>query len=96
MNFVAVGDFTHLVITIGVFALMCAITYLFLISGEKLVSYIGENAVSVVTRMMGLILAVIGIQMLIEGIYGAVRAFSAPSVCRFSGADLQHPEMRIR
>ena len=76
MNFVAVGDFTHLAITIGVFALMCAITYLFFISGEKLVSYIGENGVSVVTRMMGLILAVIGIQMLIEGIYGAVRAYS--------------------
>lgn len=76
MNFVAVRDFTHLAITIGVFALMCAITYLFFISGEKLVSYIGENAVSVVTRLMGLILAVIGVQMLIEGIYGAVRAYS--------------------
>jgi len=76
MNFVAVGDFTHLAITIGVFAPMCSITYLFFISGEKLVSYIGENAVSVVTRLMGSILAVIGVQMLIEGIYGAVRAYS--------------------
>ncbi|MGB5878646.1 MAG: MarC family protein, partial [Thermoanaerobaculia bacterium] len=59
-----------------VFALMCAISYLFFVSGEKLVTYIGENAVSVVTRLMGLILAVIGVQMFIDGVYGAVRAYS--------------------
>ena len=77
MNFVAVRDFLHLAITVGVFALMCAITYLFFVSGEKLVTYIGENAVSVVTRLMGLILAVIGVQMFIDGVYGAVRAYSS-------------------
>jgi len=76
MNFVAVRDFSHLAITIGVFALMCAITYLFFVTGEKLVKYIGQNAVDVVTRMMGLILAVIGVQMFIDGIYGAVRGFA--------------------
>ena len=76
MNFVAVRDFSHLAITIGVFALMCAITYLFFVSGEKLVTYIGQNAVDVVTRLMGLILAVIGVQMFVEGIYGAVRDFA--------------------
>jgi multiple antibiotic resistance protein len=54
---------------------MCAISYVFFVSGEKLVKYLGENAVSVVTRMMGLILAVIGVQMLIEGVHGASRAF---------------------
>ena len=75
MNFVAVRSLTHLAITIGVFALMCAISYVFFVAGERLVQYIGENAVGVVTRMMGLILAVIGVQMLIQGIYGAVRAY---------------------
>jgi multiple antibiotic resistance protein len=75
MNFVAVRDGGHLAITIGAFGLMCVISYAFFVSGEKLVKYIGENAVGVVTRMMGLILAVIGVQMLIEGIHGAVEAF---------------------
>lgn len=75
MNFVALRSVTHLAITIGVFALTCAISYVFFVSGEKLVQYIGENAVGVVTRMMGLILAVIGVQMVIEGIHGAVQSY---------------------
>jgi multiple antibiotic resistance protein len=75
MNFVAVRDNGHLAITIGIFALMCAISYVFFVSGEKLVKYIGQNAVGVVTRMMGLILAVIGVQMFIDGAHGAVQAF---------------------
>jgi len=74
MNFVAVRSVTNLVITIAVFAVMCAISYAFFIGGEKLVGYIGENAVGVVTRMMGLILSVIGVQMFIEGVRGAVQA----------------------
>ena len=76
MNFVAVRSVTHLAITIGAFAAMCAISYVFFVSGEKLVTFIGENALGVVTRMMGLILAVIGVQMFIEGVYGAVQAYS--------------------
>ena len=39
--------------------------------GEKLVGYIGASALGVITRMMGLILAVIGTQMVIEGLHGA-------------------------
>jgi multiple antibiotic resistance protein len=74
MNFVAVRSVSHLTITIGAFALMCVISYVFFVGGEKLVAYIGENAVGVVTRMMGLILAVIGVQMFIEGVRGAVQA----------------------
>lgn len=53
MNFVAVRSFTHLAITIGAFGVMCVISYAFFVSGEKLIKYIGENAVNVVTKMMG-------------------------------------------
>jgi multiple antibiotic resistance protein len=45
------------------------------VSGEKLIRYLGANAVSAVTRMMGLILAVIGVQMFIDGVHGAVASF---------------------
>ena len=70
MNFSADENVQSLVATIGVFALLCFITYLFFISGEKFIQYIGKNALGVITRMMGLILAVIGINMLIAGLQG--------------------------
>jgi multiple antibiotic resistance protein len=36
------------------------------------VAVLGQNAIKVVSRLMGLILAVIGVQMLIVGIRGAI------------------------
>lgn len=49
---------------------------LFLVSGERLVKYIGHEGINVVTRLMGLILSVIGMQMLIQGIGGALSEFN--------------------
>jgi multiple antibiotic resistance protein len=51
------------------------ITFFFFVSGERFVKYIGDNGIKVITRLMGLILAVIGVQMLIHGIGGAVMDF---------------------
>lgn len=75
MNYSAYGGMTYVAITVAAFALLCFITFLFFISGEKLVKYIGESAIKVVGRVMGLILAIIGTQMFIDGIYGAIHAF---------------------
>ena len=68
MNFSAGGGMTAMVVTISVFALLCLVTYAFFIFGGKLVGYLGASALGVVTRMMGLILAAIGTQMVIEGL----------------------------
>jgi small neutral amino acid transporter SnatA (MarC family) len=54
---------------------LCGITYLFFIFGQRLVKFIGVNGINVVTRLMGLILAVIGTQMLIQGIHEAKMLF---------------------
>ena len=54
---------------------VCVISYVFFISGERLVKYIGDNGIKVVTRLMGLILAVIGVQMFIHGVGGAIIEF---------------------
>ena len=62
-------------ITIATFGALCLVTYAFFISGQKLVRLIGASGIAIVTRLMGLILAVIGCQMLIQGIYGAVAAY---------------------
>jgi len=71
MNFSAGGGFMEMIVTIAMFAVLCAVTYILFVFGEKLVTYIGTSALGVVTRMMGLILAVIGTQMVIKGLHGA-------------------------
>ncbi len=43
---------------------------------QKNKEIVGASGLKVMTKMMGLILAVIGMQMLIEGVYSAVREFS--------------------
>ena len=71
MSFVADGTMPELVTTLIAFLLLCVLTYIFFVAGERFVRFIGESAIKVVTRMMGLILAVIGTQMVIAGIGGA-------------------------
>ncbi|AQS37391.1 membrane protein, MarC family [Shewanella psychrophila] len=71
MSFSAAGGIEEMLITIGAFGILCLVTYGFFISGGKLVSYLGSAALGAITRMMGLILAVIGTQMAVEGIKGA-------------------------
>lgn len=71
MNFSAGGGIAEMVVTIAVFAVLCLITYFFFVFGEKFVGYLGASALGVVTRMMGLILAAIGTQMVIEGLRGS-------------------------
>lgn len=71
MNFSASGGIVEMLVTISMFAVLCGITYVLFIFGEKFVTYIGDSALGVITRMMGLILAVIGTQMAIQGFHGA-------------------------
>jgi multiple antibiotic resistance protein len=75
MNFASGGGWTELVTAVGAFMLLCGITLWFFLSGERLVRFIGESGIKVLTRMMGLILAVIGVQMLIAGIAAAVKLY---------------------
>jgi multiple antibiotic resistance protein len=75
MNFATGKGIVSMGITLSSFALLCAITYVFFVFGQKLVKYIGESALKVITRLMGLILAIIGVQMLIEGISGSIKMF---------------------
>jgi multiple antibiotic resistance protein len=65
---------SEVIVAIVAFAMLCVITYVFFVSGKRLLALLGENGLNVVTRLMGLILAVIGVQMLITGLAGAVKA----------------------
>lgn len=73
MNFASTGGMPQMLITIGAFAALCLITYIFFVFGQRLVAFLGDSGLGVITRIMGLILAVIGVQMLIDGITGAVK-----------------------
>jgi multiple antibiotic resistance protein len=77
MNYASAGTVAEFVVTVTAFVILCGITYLFFVSGERMVRYIGDNGLKVITRLMGLILAVIGVQMLIHGVGGAVSAYTA-------------------
>lgn len=74
MNFSA-GGFANLLITISAFGLLCIITYFVFIWGKQIKKILGESALKVLTKMMGLILIFIGTQMFIEGVYSAVQDF---------------------
>jgi multiple antibiotic resistance protein len=72
MSFASSGGTPAVVITLAAFAALCLITYWFFVSGQRLVTFLGQAGLNVITRIMGLILAVIGVQMLIEGVFGAI------------------------
>ncbi len=73
MSFSAGGGLLNVIVTIIAFAVLCVITYIFFVFGEKFVTYIGTSALGAITRLMGLILAVIGTQMVIAGMHGAFK-----------------------
>jgi multiple antibiotic resistance protein len=74
MNFAANATLPELARVLAAFAVICALTWVALIGSDSLVRFLGQNAIKVVSRLMGLILAVIGVQMLIVGVRGAVAA----------------------
>ncbi len=68
MNFVANSDYIKIGIVILVFGVMCFITYVFFNMSEYLLKKIGNNVIAVIGKIMGLILAIIGTNMIIEGL----------------------------
>ena len=75
MNYSATGSHVESAITIAAFSLLCVITFLAFLSGDRLIQILGRSGMDVVTRLMGLILAVVGTQMLIQGIHDAKSLF---------------------
>lgn len=77
MNYSAAGGWLEIAITILTFGALCLVTYICFIFGQKIIRQIGANGLSIVTRLMGLILAVIGTQMLITGVLTAAQGLAA-------------------
>ena len=75
MNYSATGSYVQSAITIAAFSVLCVITFVAFLSGDRLIRILGRSGMDVVTRLMGLILAVVGTQMLIQGIHDAKSLF---------------------
>lgn len=72
MNFAAESTLAEIGRVLAAFGAMCVITFIAFSAGEWLSKVLGQNAIKVVSRLMGLLLAVVGVQMLIEGVKGAM------------------------
>lgn len=68
MNDVTKGSYIHIAIVIVIFALMIYLTYLAFSLSEKIVKKLGQNIITVIGKIMGLVIAIIGTDMAIQGI----------------------------
>ncbi|HZK98255.1 MAG TPA: MarC family protein [Prolixibacteraceae bacterium] len=68
MNFVVNADFLQVFITIMIFALIILCTYMAFIYSNYLVRLVGESNFVIIGKIMGIIIGVLGANMLIEGI----------------------------
>jgi multiple antibiotic resistance protein len=76
MNFVGEGkSFLFALIIILIFGVVCGITYLMFIASKKIADKLNPSLITVVTKIMGLILAVIAVQMLINGVFKVIQEF---------------------
>jgi multiple antibiotic resistance protein len=76
MNFVGEGkSFLYTVLIVLIFALVCGITYYMFILSKKIADRLSQSIIKVISRIMGLILAVIAVQMFINGIFNVIKEF---------------------
>jgi multiple antibiotic resistance protein len=68
MNYITSGSFVNLSIVIVIFAVMIILTYLAFTLSELIVKKIGNHLIMVIGKIMGLILAIMGAGMTVEGI----------------------------
>ncbi|MBN1341684.1 MAG: NAAT family transporter [Phycisphaerae bacterium] len=64
----SLGHALVVVIVLIVFAIACAATYVCFVIGEKLVAWIGPGIIKVISRLMGLLLTVMAVQMVVLGV----------------------------
>ena len=68
MNYTTTASYIDMVILVAMFGLVMILNHLAFISGDYLLRLIGQNKIIVIEKIMGLIIAIIGTNMLIQGI----------------------------
>ena len=68
LSFAGHGNLEHSAVNMLAFTIILGVNGLAFLLGSRMIKLIGESGIKVVTRLMGLILAVVGVQMLGDGI----------------------------
>ena len=68
MNSVANASYLQIVLVILILGIMCLLTYVTFRASHLIVKVLGNNVISVIGKIMGLIIGIIGTGMIIEGI----------------------------
>ena len=67
------GGLRNQLITVVAFAILCVITYLLLRSAKQIAGFLGKNLMKIITKMKGLLLFSIGIQMIIVSVQTLIK-----------------------
>ena len=67
MNYVSGDSTVKMFIVIIIFMVLIVLTYITFILSEKILKWLGKSMVTVITKIMGLIIAIIGTEMVING-----------------------------
>lgn len=68
MNFVSKNTWQHSLVVIAVFTLVCLLNFFTLRASEIIIKRLGHNVIAVIGKLMGLIIAIIGTDMVIQGL----------------------------
>lgn len=71
----------HVAVILGAIAIVLGVMYAALRAGPRLIGFFGQSGLNVMTRIMGLLVAVIGVQFVVDGVgpilTGILRAAAA-------------------
>ena len=62
------GGWDRAVVTVLAFGTLCFCTWVAFMAGDRMTRMLGATVLTVITRLMGLVLAVIGVEMLLHGL----------------------------
>ena len=68
MSNITSGGFIQVAIIVIIFAVMILLTYVAFVLSDTIVKKVGEHLILVIGKIMGLILAIMGTGMVIDGI----------------------------
>lgn len=75
VGFAANPGFLYTLISVAAFAVIAGVTYVSFMQAGRIVRFLGETNLTVVTRLMGIIVAALGVQMVLTGLGDAARDF---------------------
>lgn len=75
VGFAANPGVLYTAVSIAAFTVIAAVTYIMFMQAPRIVRFLGETNLTVVTRLMGLIVATIGVEMVLTGAGDTMRDF---------------------